>query len=266
MSSSSLTWSWDATPEFNDPALKSPIPCKHGYNCTYDECCAFVHPGEEGTERKIFPARVTMSDDGNQVWQPAVVRLVGYARGDAGFYERRRLRLSWAKWCERKGWTAPMTAPSHRRREIIDLSAPAVVAPVPAVVAPVAQVAFPTVPTPQLVQWFQNAIHNLHVQQMQAARNALGTAVMSIVTEMFTSAADEMRESGLVGPRITPYFIAGTLLERYTYADLYALTQNKDSMIPIIIALCEELKADKPVDARMSAPVSAVPPPVPTSH
>ncbi len=124
----SLAWNWEAHPEFNDPALKSPRPCTHGANCLYDGCCGFVHPGEEGTERKLFPARTRVNQDGNQEWEPAVVRLVGYRRGQAGFYERRRLRLSWADWCKREGLPMPVRVvkaeggtASHKRREVIDL-------------------------------------------------------------------------------------------------------------------------------------------------
>lgn len=123
MNTTSLSWSWDSSPELNEPSLKSPRPCSHGSNCLYDSCCAFVHPGEEGTERKLFPARTVNKDDGVQAWEPAVVRLVGYARGQAGFYERRRLRMSWSAWCKRVGLPIPVrvSAQPHKRRQAIDL-------------------------------------------------------------------------------------------------------------------------------------------------
>ncbi len=267
-----LAWSWDAHPEFNDPALKSPVPCNHHYNCTYEGCCAFVHPGEEGTDRKLFPARVTKGDDGIEHWQPAVVRLIGYARGDAGFYERRRLRLSWAQWCERKGWPAPSApAPSHRRREVIDIHTSAETAPAPAPVSspvstPVQTVSFPVVPSPQLVQWFQTAMHNLTVQQLTAARNALGTDLMGKISVMLTEAKDELESAGWFGPRVTPYFLAGTLLERYTYDQLYALAQNTDELHQRVLDLCEELSAPvpEPVDARIPSSKAVLPPPIPS--
>ena len=135
-STSPLAWNWEAQPEFNDPALKSPRPCTHGANCLYDGCCGFVHPGEEGTGRKLFPARTRVNNDGNQEWEPAVVRLIGYRRGQAGFYERRRLRLSWASWCKREGLPMPVRpvvavaeggTASHKRREVIDLGQDGVV-------------------------------------------------------------------------------------------------------------------------------------------
>jgi hypothetical protein len=98
---------WFESPALDKPELRSPQPCKRGVHCDYklkDEasgelvraCCSGVHPGEEGTGRRLFPARTL--DDGKQ--QPACVRLTGASHG---FYERRRLRLSWAEWCEKHG-------------------------------------------------------------------------------------------------------------------------------------------------------------------
>jgi len=91
---------WYENPAFDAPELNSPQPCIHGAGCvftvkdaegkTIPGCCRYVHPGEEGTGRRLFPARRD---------QPACVRLTG----NAGFYERRRLRLSWQAWCALKG-------------------------------------------------------------------------------------------------------------------------------------------------------------------
>ena len=96
---------WFESPALDKPELRSPQPCKRGIHCDYkltDEasgtlvraCCSGVHPGEEGTGRRLFPARTL--DDGRE--QPACVRLTGASQG---FYERRRLRMSWAEWCEK---------------------------------------------------------------------------------------------------------------------------------------------------------------------
>jgi hypothetical protein len=71
-------------------------------------CCAFVHPGEEGTGRRLFEERTTTNEAGETTTQKACVRLTG----KAGFYERRRLRLSWPAWCERQG--IPYTANAPR--------------------------------------------------------------------------------------------------------------------------------------------------------
>lgn len=99
----SNTIRWYESVELDAPELNSPQPCPRGIHCAYmvnksgiwePGCCRGVHPGEEGTGRRIFPAR---SLDGCE--QPACVRLTGRA----GYYERRRLRLSWGQWCEQQG-------------------------------------------------------------------------------------------------------------------------------------------------------------------
>jgi hypothetical protein len=86
----------DGHPELNDPELNCPRTCVHGIHCTYTGAartgCNFVHPGEEGTGRRLFPARM---DEKTGQEQPACVRLVG----SPGFYERRRLKMSWPQWC-----------------------------------------------------------------------------------------------------------------------------------------------------------------------
>jgi hypothetical protein len=94
---------WFKKAEFDAPELKSPQPCVHGAGCIFTiknaegkvmpGCCHFVHPGEEGNGRRLFPARVEKG-----VMQPACVRLTG----KAGFYERCRLKMSWQAWCERE--------------------------------------------------------------------------------------------------------------------------------------------------------------------
>lgn len=104
---SSPPFSWAAEPELDEKSLNSPQPCQHGSKCTYKKegaCCAFVHPGEQGTGRVFFPAR-TVTADGKQIYQKAAVRLVG-----SSFYERRRLGLSWPEWCAKKG-LSPVVQP-----------------------------------------------------------------------------------------------------------------------------------------------------------
>jgi len=97
---------WFKSLKFDDPALNSPQPCIHGAGCVYTVkdadgnvkpgCCRYVHPGEEGNGRRLFPETI-MVKGGKQVQMPACVRLTG----KAGFYERRRLGLSWEEWCKR---------------------------------------------------------------------------------------------------------------------------------------------------------------------
>lgn len=99
---------WYKKPAFDAPHLNSPQPCTHGAGCNYRlmkdgvesiGCCAFVHPGEEGNGRRLFEERTSTNEAGETIVQKACVRLTGRA----GFYERRRLRLSWPAWCERQG-------------------------------------------------------------------------------------------------------------------------------------------------------------------
>jgi hypothetical protein len=96
--------------EMNDPKYHSPRPCKHGDKCYYrnddtGKGCGFVHPGEEGKGRHLFPPR-TDKEGAKQTWEGPVVRLVG----GATFYERRRLGLTWPEWkdkCKKEGTYTP---------------------------------------------------------------------------------------------------------------------------------------------------------------
>lgn len=113
MSQSKNIIRWFESATLDKPGLRSPQPCKRGIHCDYklkDEasgelvraCCSGVHPGEEGTGRRLFPARQVKITGAEAEFyeQPECVRLTGASQG---FYERRRLRLSWAEWCEKKG-------------------------------------------------------------------------------------------------------------------------------------------------------------------
>ena len=63
----SVAIQWFENAAFDAPELKSPQPCIHGAGCVYTKktadgkvvpgVCAFVHPGEEGRGRRLFPAR-----------------------------------------------------------------------------------------------------------------------------------------------------------------------------------------------------------------
>lgn len=103
---------WFENPAFDAPELKSPQPCIHGAGCVYTKktadgkvvpgLCAFVHPGEEGRGRRLFPARTITFEhpDGEHVVdQPACVRLVGGAL----YYERMRMGMPWQGFCALRG-------------------------------------------------------------------------------------------------------------------------------------------------------------------
>jgi len=95
----SYSFDWNV-PELNAPELKSPRYCKHGAGCNFSGSCGYVHPGEEGTGRQIFPARkFTDPKTGGERDQSACVRLIG----NAGFYRRRQLKMTWPAWCAKQG-------------------------------------------------------------------------------------------------------------------------------------------------------------------
>uniref|UniRef100_A0A6C0DQ24 PABC domain-containing protein n=1 Tax=viral metagenome TaxID=1070528 RepID=A0A6C0DQ24_9ZZZZ len=115
---------WPFNAELDKPEHQSPRPCKNGANCTYDGCCVFVHPGEQGIGRKLFPSRNMVDEEGVSHLQTAVVRLIGSPTVPVGFYERRHQRLSWPKWCEMNKLPMPVYKKkvlSHERREVIQL-------------------------------------------------------------------------------------------------------------------------------------------------
>jgi len=108
----SVAIQWFENPAFDAPELKSPQPCIHGAGCVYTKktadgkvvpgVCGFVHPGEEGKGRALFPARTIrfQHPDGEHVVdQPACVRLIGGAL----YYERMRMRMPWQAFCAEKG-------------------------------------------------------------------------------------------------------------------------------------------------------------------
>ena len=104
---------WYVKTSFDDPKLRSPQPCQRGVHCDYRRwnaaskqmepaVCHFVHPGEEGTGRRFFPARQLKGTgaEGNIREQPACVRLTGAAQG---FYQRCGKKIPWGTWCAQKG-------------------------------------------------------------------------------------------------------------------------------------------------------------------
>ena len=106
----SNTIQWYESRAYDAPELRSPQPCPRGIYCQYKlpdpetkelklACCRMVHPGEEGNGRRLFPARTR--PDGRE--QPACVRLTG----NAGFYERSRLKQPWRIWAAARGISLP---------------------------------------------------------------------------------------------------------------------------------------------------------------
>lgn len=118
---------WYENPALDAPELKSPQPCIHGAGCvftvkdangkTVPGVCRFVHPGEEGRGRRLFPER-TIRDTGpdgvGKIVQPACVRLIG----KAGYYERRRLKMPWQTWCAHQGIPFTPNKPGERHEPV----------------------------------------------------------------------------------------------------------------------------------------------------
>jgi hypothetical protein len=59
--------------------------------------------------------RDTLRDGAGKIVQPACVRLTGRA----GFYERRRLRLSWQEWCAKQGIPFTPNKPGERHEPVM---------------------------------------------------------------------------------------------------------------------------------------------------
>jgi len=123
----SIPIQWYENSAFDAPALRSPQPCIHGAGCvftvkdaddkTIPGVCRFVHPGEEGKGRRLFPERTikdTGPDGDGKIVEPACVRLVGAA----GYYERMRLKMPWQAWCALKGLVFTPNTPGVFREPV----------------------------------------------------------------------------------------------------------------------------------------------------
>jgi molecular chaperone GrpE (heat shock protein) len=210
-----LSWSdspfnWPATPELDVKSLNSPQPCSHGIHCTYksDKCCAFVHPGEEGTGRRLFPARTVKNATGEDVWQAATVRLIG----SPSFYERRRLKMSWPEWCAKKGIVVPPRAP---KAEVVPKAA-VVAHPVPLSAIFTSQ--------PQEQMWASAEVLQMQAQAMvqaMAQAQAMLRAQAQARDQRWAQESAQEKERNFFGnalmEKLTPYldnlksdFMAGT--------------------------------------------------------
>jgi hypothetical protein len=250
---------WAAQPELNDPSLNSPQPCKWAEHCVYNGKggCGYVHPGEQGTGRKLFEARLTKKGDAER-WEKPAVRLIGRPQ----FYERRRLRLSWPQWCERQNLPAPVplsaSAPAKK--------APTVpVAPPVAAPAPVPVAASPLASQPQAPQMM---MHPAHMQQMmfnawmayygqvpavpavpavplapavqppRYRRDVVGNKLYSIIAEQLSASIQERTDAGLVHPKITPGKITAMILENgLDHAE--ELMADLSTLGDVVIEACE---------------------------
>jgi hypothetical protein len=272
----SYAFDWNAQPKLNDPIYESPVPCRAGYDCCYTGVCSFVHPGEEGLGRRIFYARSADEKD--------VVRIFGQPHKKATFYERRRLRLSWPEWCRRNGLPAPVapvvSAPSHKRKQVIDLSeAPveAKAAPAPSAIAPSA-IAQPAFDQAAYAQWQAECYRQqceAYYQQVIAAghaaaqaqqdfglanwalyeqavwakgpfshmgmRQSYGELLFAKVAQALEENRDFLKEQGWLTEKTTAGKIVGMLLDGYNDEELDGLYGNLSQLCEAICDACEIL-------------------------
>lgn len=189
---SSYAFDWSANPELDDPVLNSPRPCFHGAKCTYTgaDGCAFVHPGEEGSGRRIFKGRA-ITKNGVQTWQKSTVRLVCFDGSKVPFYERRMRKMSWPAWLQHISMTASSspTGVSAAKAE------------------------------PITVQEIENTLHVIpppsssDTQCLKAKSIIFGDALYSKIDELLNMAMPMLVSSGEYRPCITSPKITGMLLQ-----------------------------------------------------
>ena len=267
----------DGQVELNDPQLNCPRMCGHGSGCSYTGPggCAFVHPGEEGTGRRLFPAR-SNPQTGEQ--QRASVRLIG----SPGFYERRRLKMTWKQWCAlpknehlRSSPSAPVVAAAPKQQQqkqkqaadVWNAAKERAAAASAAAAAPAGKwipMPMPTVPFYQtlvmMLAGHEEAItkcpehmasyHAHEIQQLKvAARTAFGEALYMKIAPFLVEVKPSLIEAGEWCDTITAGKLTGMILEGNTFNELLALMQDKDDLQEMLAEGCHLLKTVASVSA-----------------
>lgn len=247
---------------FSAPQLNAPRPCKHASNCYYNGAggCAFVHPGEEGTGFKIFPARITVTN-GKETWQKATVRLIGGAK----FYERRRLKMSWPQWCalSKNSKQEPKLTPSVEAffaaaaKQAAVTSAPAAplqvnfselnatdrwramfqngyAADTPEILA--ARAAFMASFSPEA-----RALNEKAIQEMR--RQQVGNTLYALIEPFLSANEPEMKAENIWNPKMTAGKITAILLDSLDHEECVYLTQNKAALEERLADACELILA-----------------------
>jgi hypothetical protein len=256
----------DGQVALNDPQLNCPRMCGHGSGCSYTGPggCAFVHPGEEGTGRRLFPAR-SNPQTGEQ--QRAAVRLIG----SPGFYERRRLKMSWKQWCalpkneHLRASLPPAAAPQKQQKQAQKADVwnaakeQAASAAQPAQAGHWIPMPMPTVPFYQtlttMLAVHEEAItkcpesmvsyHTQEIQQLKvAARTAFGEALYVKIAPFLTEVKPSLIEAGQWCETITAGKLTGMILEGHTFKELCVLLRNesKGEMEEMLADGCHLLK------------------------
>lgn len=254
-SSAGYAFDWMEMPHWNAPELRSPIPCKAGYNCTYPGVCSFVHPGEEGAGRRVFPARTAEEKDMVRLFHPTK---------KPEYYRRRELRLSWPEWCARQGLPAPVAppkqqtlggaAPSGKRKQRIVLAENST--PVPTTVS--LTVPIYTLPSPQLIT-LEELLANYNrpattlLQSTAAVETVAVSTVESVGTEIFVKVDSLMQDPACVNAlkqfrwyneSCTAGKIVGMMVDAYSLEELEQIRDDNAQLFEMVIDCCEELVAD----------------------
>ena len=242
-----FAFDFNANPALCLPELNAPRPCKHAANCFYngEGGCAFVHPGEEGTGLQLFPARTVKDPEtGKELWQKATVRLIGSAK----FYERRRLKMSWPKWCALpKNAHLPMPGkmaqPPTQQQSSFFLLNPTeqfnsmfksgYAIQTPEIIA--AREAFMASFSPEATALNNKAIEEVKHQQM-------GNALYAIIAPFLVETENDMKEGGIWHKNITAGKITGMLLEAFSYEQLYPMLSNMEELKDKLAECCVIIK------------------------
>lgn len=247
---------WMENPSWNDPVFRSPIPCKAGYNCTYPGVCSFVHPGEEGAGRRIFPARTAEEKDMVRLFHP-------FKKPE--YYRRRELRLSWPEWCARQGLPAPLApaktqqtpggaAPSGKRKQRI------VLAENNSNVVKTYTLTMPiyTLPAPQPISLEQLLANydrpaTTSFQTTAEVETVAVSTVESVGTEIFVkvdsimkdpSSIQALQQFGWYNQSCTAGKIVGMMVDAYNLEELQQILADDEQLYETVVACCEELVAD----------------------
>ena len=214
--SSAFAWSMASQPELNDPAFKTPVPCSWGSSCYYNGCCRFVHPGEEGTGRKLFPARVSLHNQtGTMIWEPPVVRLIG----SPSFYERRRKGLSWPQWNSYKEKEKQNQRMQKPRIPMCDCGSPATMSG----------------DTDSIIFcnkcYFEDYDHSNSFPSSQAMKKEMLRAkIFPIIYQAFTENKYTILECGMAHPEMSAGKIVTKLMDTFKINQLEEMLKDTDMM------------------------------------
>jgi hypothetical protein len=227
---------WNNQMELDDPKYRCPQPCKHAERCVYDGPggCGFVHPGEQGTGRKLMAGRYVKTATTKQ-WENETVRL-----SESSFYERRRLRLSWPQWCERQGLPAPVPLSKMPKPQPWQ-TPPKKAAKQPAAPAKVPQEAHPY--SEEMMAWVANMQQQYMAQNYQELlrrRNAIGDKLFYVIKDQLEKTVADRKEANLDHPKITPGLITGMLLEN-DLNEAEKLITDADGLGERMIEACEAI-------------------------